>query len=175
MFKFKNGRIVLSEQSILDLVRNFPKLRKEVFDLIANLVDNKMREAGGRHPGGKNEHKSIAGLCGELSYSMLPLLKEAYPDIKVQTGQYILEKHPRFKDQKIFSLHSWLEADGKIIDFTAEQFAPFVNYKINEVQIMPISKSKGIYVHYYERDAYSDYKDVLLDDGPIFEYYINNL
>lgn len=166
---FQNGKFSLSEESIKKIIRAFPKVRKEITQLISESMDTKLWE-GGRYPGRKDEYLTTTGLCATISWAILPLMKEAYPDIKVVTGFYKLDKHPRYKDRKIYSLHSWLEADGKILDFTANQFAPFVNYPIDEVQIMPKAGSQGTYMKYDE-----EYQDVGLDQETIFEFYVENL
>lgn len=166
---FQNGRFSLSEDSIKKIIREFPKVRKEITQFISETLDKTLWEKG-RYPGRKDEHLTTTGLCATISWAILPLMKEAYPDIKTVTGFYKLDKHPRFKDEKIYSLHSWLEVDGKILDFTANQFAPFVNYKIDEVQIMPKAGSEKIYMQYDP-----DYKDVGLDYETILDFYIENL
>ena len=166
---FHNGHFILSKNSIIKIIEYFPKIRKDILELISNSLDKNLYDRN-RYPGKENEQLGMHGLCAIISHEILPLLKNTYPDIKIITGFYKLDKHPRFKNQKIYSLHSWLEANNQILDFTAKQFEPFVNYSIDDVQILSKDKSGNIYMKYSE-----DYKDVALDEDAILDFYISNL
>lgn len=154
----------LSLESIKKIIKEFPKIKQPIIDRISDQMDVELwrRE---RRPGRKYEHMGTTGLCAVISHEILPLLKEAYHDIKVKTGYFKLDHHPRYKDQKIYSLHSWLELDGKILDFTANQFNPFVNNKIEEIHICPMNSP--------EVERYMKYNPTYLDVGLDEEEILN--
>lgn len=158
----------LSNQSIIKIAQNFPKVRKEVIKLISDMMDKRLYEER-RLPGQSKEYLATTGLCGMISNQVMKLLIDFYPDIKLRSGFYRLDYHPRFKDQKIYSLHYWLEIDNKILDLTANQFNPFINQKIDEVEIIPVN-STNRYMQYNK-----EYQDVGLDDDFILNWYIENI
>jgi len=122
-----------------------------------------------RLPGMKREHLGTAGLCGIISGNIMEIIKNHYP-VQYKQGFYKLDKHPRFKDQKICSYHTWLEVDGKILDFTARQFQPFVDERIDEVVITDPSNPR-----YMKFPLPEGYKDVGLDDEYVLNWYIEQL
>jgi len=173
---------ILSEHSINKILKAFPKIRKDILDIISQTMDREL-DRNERLSGQKKEHKTTTGLCGEISGKILQFLKEEYPDIKLVDGFYKLDKHPRFKpDEKISSMHVWLEADNKILDFTANQFAPFVNDKIDQVEILPKAnahrymKNRGAVIDGAIFTDRFEYKDVGIDeDSFVLNWYIENL
>lgn len=166
LFKFSTYRFKLSDQSIAKLVETFPQIRHDVIDLISDCMDRELSYSN-RHPGMSKEHLKSTGLCAILSGQILRILEKYYP-VQLKQGYYKLDHHPRFPNQKIYSLHSWLEIDNKIVDFTAQQFEPFVNHSIPELLIT--NKSDPHYMTYN-----SDYQDVALDDEHILNWYIEHL
>lgn len=74
--------------------------------------------------------------------------------------------------KKIASMHTWLIADGKILDFSADQFNAFCNEKFDQVHITNIGDSRYLSWQDFQDQGYNEYG---YDEDWILNYYIENL
>lgn len=169
LLKYAAPRFKLSEQSISKLIKAFPKIKQDIVERIQDCIDREMWYLN-RHPGKRHEHLGLTGLCGQISGQVLDILKDHYP-VEIKSGWYKLDKHPKFKD-KVASLHYWLQIGDKIVDFTANQFSPFVNETIDEVVITDKHDPRYMNPNVAMKEGY---KDVALDDEYILNWYIEHL
>jgi hypothetical protein len=159
--------MLLNKDEILKIIKFFPKVRPEVVELIHNMIQDQLYD-GKRLPGMKKEFLEMTGLCSVISNKIFDLLKDAYPGMKVVSGFFKIDRHPR-KSGLIGDIHTWLELDNRILDFTAKQFEPFSNSKIDDIVITSIDDPR------YFKNKPVDMEMVSLDPDYIMDHYISNL
>jgi len=165
---YSSSRYCLTQESITKLVSNFPKIERAIVELINNSIDKETYRAN-RNPGQLKEHLELTGLCCILSNSVLEILNKYYV-VKRIDGFYKIDLHPRHNHSLMGDRHSWLEIDGKILDFTANQFQPFSKNIISQVVI-------GTYQDFpqYLKTVPENFNFVTMDEDHILNKYIEKI
>ena len=165
----------LSPESIDKIAKTFPKIKPDIYLLINKQIDDKLYHSK-RLKGQSDEYLGTTGLCAEISYRILPFINTEY-NVNVISGFFKLDKHPNVKSNKICAGHYWLEIDDKILDFTANPFAPYVNIHLPEVMIC--QKPNEYYLHNPELEnpfqPGKGFKQVLYNDEFTMNWYIEQL
>ena len=160
------GMKCLTKKDLYTLARHLPSVDKEEID---ELLYKLMRDDG-RLPGGHREELEYLGLCGEVSSRVRDLLKSNGAVYK--TGRF--EITPNKGD-----IHCWVELDGKIIDFTASQFNPWLEQDVPDLLI--IDKTHPFAKHYVAlgtAERAEDFEYVFSSEGAderIMQKYLDKL
>ena len=160
------GMKCLTKADLDTLARHLPSIsQKDVDDILYDEMYLSGRMPGSPtwkgHKGGyeSNEELEYAGLCAIISDKILELLKDH--GAKRISGRFEITPNKG-------NIHTWLEIDNKIIDFTASQFNPWLDHDLPDLLI--IDKNNPLARHYVTTERADEFEYTYGGDKYIEHY-----